>query len=341
MDLQLSNQIGEYKVNEQTTKSIMSAYAPFVQEFNENREEAMSIIVTDINDVEGMQKAKEMRKKLSKIRTGLEAERKKIKEESLRTSNAIDGLANFIKLGIIEAEKHVETQEKFAIEKENERIREIMDTRINSLMPYLEEGKDPRTMFKLESLSDEDFNTLLDYTKEQWEKAETIRLQKEKEAEEEAEKERERLRKIEEDNKRLRKEAEEAKARELEKEKEKEAELAKAREEYHKKQQEEIKKHEAERAKKDAELKEQREKTRLLQEEKEQQERREREKKEADEKERKRIEKAGDVEKIRHWITQIRKIEVPKLNNELFEQWIRNNISILTNTIESKIDNSN
>lgn len=341
MALELQTQFEDYKVNKDTSKNIATAYSPFVKEFNESKDEAFSIVVNDINDIEGMQKAKEMRKKLQRIRIDLEAKRKEIKEYSLRTGKAIDGLASFITAAIVDAEKHVERQEKFAIEKENERIRGIMDTRINSLMPYLEEGKDPRTMFKLESLSDEDFNTLLDYTKEQWEKAEAIRIQKEKEAEQEAEKERERLRKIEEDNAKLRKEAEEAREREKIKAKEQEAELEKIRAEEKKKQDAINKKHAAEQAKRDKELQEEREKARKLQQEKEEADKKEREKQEAEQKEKKRLARAGDIEKLKHWTSEIRKVGFPSLNNKEMEQWIIKNTTLILERIEAKINDSN
>lgn len=175
-----------------------------------------TIVVTDESDTIGMKKAREVRLELKKVRTSVENKRKELKEDSLRTGKAIDGVAKYIKDNIQPVEEYLEQQEKFAELEEAKRAAKLKEERIQKITPFC----DTPFIYEVQNMSDESFDRLFAELKAAHElklaqaeayEREQERLRAEKEAEDA---------RIREENEILRKQAE---ARE--------AEIAKEREE--------------------------------------------------------------------------------------------------------------
>ncbi len=235
--------IKQSAVSEETVVSLQSAFAPFYEEASKMKEEAESLVVTDVTDVVGMRRAKTLRARFRDIRVEAENVRKELKAESLRTGKAIDGVANVLKFLIVPLEEHLKTQEKFLEVQEEKRKAELVQKRTSELSVYVDE--EALSFYNLGEMSEEAFNNLLETSKKAFEaeqeaikKAEADRI-----AEEKAEKkEQERIRK---ENEELKKKAE-AREKEIEKErKELEEENRKEREAMEAK----VKKESAEKAK--------------------------------------------------------------------------------------------
>jgi DNA repair exonuclease SbcCD ATPase subunit len=86
---------------------------------------ASQIVVTDASQRELMAEARNGRLELKGKRNDIERERKRLKEESLRESKAIDGIANVLKALIVPIEEHLERQERFVEIQEAARQAEI------------------------------------------------------------------------------------------------------------------------------------------------------------------------------------------------------------------------
>jgi hypothetical protein len=115
-----------------------------------------TIVVTDEDDTAAMKKAREVRLELKKVRTTVENKRKELKEDSLRTGKAIDGVAKYIKDNIQPVEEYLETQERFAEMKAAARAAELKQARIMKLQPICENPY----VYSLDTMSDVDFEKL-------------------------------------------------------------------------------------------------------------------------------------------------------------------------------------
>lgn len=178
---------------------------PFFEEAEEWKNRAAAIVVTSADQVEEMEKAREARLALRRIRTETEKHRKELKNESLMKGRAIDGMANIIKYLIEPIEKHLEDQEKFVINQEKKRIAEMVENRLSILEKY-EANTD---YINIEEMPEEAFQEFVDLSKRKFEerqadekRIEEERLQAEKE-------ERERIAAMEKENAKLKKEADE------------------------------------------------------------------------------------------------------------------------------------
>lgn len=148
-----------------------------------------TIIVTDESDKASMKKARELRLELKRVRTTVENKRKELKEESLRTGKAIDGVAKYIKDTIKPVEEYLEVQEKYAETKEAERKLKLKIERIEKITPFCD---DPY-IYNVELMSESDFDKLRSDLIEAAElkaaqaaayEREQVRLREEREAEE-------------------------------------------------------------------------------------------------------------------------------------------------------------
>lgn len=138
-------------------QALMKVFAPAFQEARGLVELAKDIKVTDENDVETMQLAREKRLALKEIRVTVEKTRKELKEQSLREGRAIDGAANILKALIVPVEEHLQQQEKFAELLEEKRLNERYEKRLNELTPYVSDV----SLYKLKEMSDAAFDNLL------------------------------------------------------------------------------------------------------------------------------------------------------------------------------------
>jgi len=202
---QLQVILDEQNVAQENAKQLIEAFgAPFT-EAGEILSTYKDIAVTDESQKDLMAEAREKRLILKKIRTGVEAKRKELKENSLRTGKAIDGVARYIKENIEPAEEYLELQEKFAEIKEAERAAVVKAERIERLSKYT----DDLSVYNLDIMQEETFDKLLADLKAAYD----ARVAKEKEEAEAVEKARlaevERQKAIEAENAKLKADAEE------------------------------------------------------------------------------------------------------------------------------------
>lgn len=164
--------------------ALQTAFLPFFQQAEAMKEKAMSINVTSVDQVDEIKRAREWRLTIKNIRVDTEKVRKGLKEESLRKGKAIDGMANVIKFLIAPIEEHLDNQEKFVEIQEQKRIEETKKKRIIELLQYQVDGNN---FTELGSMSDAQYNLLLNGSKTQYEtmiaaakKAEADRIEREK-----------------------------------------------------------------------------------------------------------------------------------------------------------------
>jgi len=166
------------------------------------------VVVTDPTQVTEIKKSRELRLKIRAVRVAAEKTRKELKEDSLRTGKAIDGMNNVLLYLIDPIEKRLGEQETIAERMEQERKDNLRREREALLLPL---GVDP-SFYKLGDMPEATFKELLasiTVAKEQREaaarKAEEDRIAAEKARQ--AEEARMRA-----ENERLRKEAQEREA---------------------------------------------------------------------------------------------------------------------------------
>lgn len=207
----LTEQLDELQVAKEQAVTLKETFMPFFDKAEEWREKAMEIVVTDANQVQEMNQARDARLALKEIRVSVDKRRKALKEESLRTGKAIDGMANVIKSLIVPIEEHLQKQEDFAkIQKEKEQA-ELKAGRIKELSVYGIE--DFEVYGDLGVMPDPQYAVLLQGAEASFKEAERLKQEEEERrvAKERAEqKERERMEK---ENERLRKQREKEQAK--------------------------------------------------------------------------------------------------------------------------------
>jgi hypothetical protein len=205
----------ETGVSNEIAKDLTNKFIEFLEQADEWKQRAESLVVTSVDQVEEMKMAREARLALRQIRINADKTRKDLKEDSLRYGRAVQSVYNVIESSISPIEAHLENQEKFK-EREEARQRDILRNEREALAAdyrdYIPYGIDLGTLTQL------DWDRL--YAGALLQSAAAIQAAEAAEAERiakelEAEKERERLR-IE--NEKLKAEA-------AEKEKERQAEL--------------------------------------------------------------------------------------------------------------------
>lgn len=172
-----------------------------------------AIKVKDENDFATMAEAREKRLALKKARTTVENKRKELKADIVKQGKAIDSVARFVKEEIEPAEKYLEEQEKFAELRAAEKAAKLKAERVEKLMAYT----DDISLYNLDEMNDDQFNSLLATLKAQKE-AEEKRIADEAKAKAEAEAaEKKRQEEQAAENARLKKEAEEKEKAEAQK----------------------------------------------------------------------------------------------------------------------------
>lgn len=306
--LQIINS-SEFGIEEKKALTIEQSFLPKKQEFDGYVDVYRNVISMDIEAIETSKKARELRLKLVKVRTGIKDVHQAEKAFFLASGKYVDALKNKLTLPVEQMEEKLLEIEKYQENKEKERKAKLKLQRIELLTPY-----DVDTTFvDLENMGEDQFNSFYETNKTAYEaKQEAERLSELKRIEEE--------KKAEEERKRLEKEREEERKR-LEEENRK------------LKEQQEIerKKQEAERQKQELQLKKEREAAEKLRIEKEEQIKAEREKslkiqreleakQEAERLEKERIEKekrdkllAPDKEKINQLYLSIKNFDFPNV----------------------------
>lgn len=230
----------EFGIEESKAKQIAEQFKPMLDKMQELELEFNEVSKLDIEDPVTSKKAKELRLKYVKVRTGTAEIHKTQKAFYLQAGRFVDGWKNaqlFASQGI---EDKLESIEKYQGNKEIERINNIQLERINIIKPYVENTDN----LVLSGMDDEVWEAYLTTKKNQYnDKIEAERVAEENRLAEikrqEEEREAQRL-----ENIRLKKEAEEREALILEERKKAEAEKEVIRLANEKKSQEERKKFE-------------------------------------------------------------------------------------------------
>lgn len=230
----------EFGIEESKAKQIAEQFKPMLDKMQELELEFNEVSKLDIEDPVTSKKAKELRLKYVKVRTGTAEIHKTQKAFYLQAGRFVDGWKNaqlFASQGI---EDKLESIEKYQENKEIERINNIQLERINIIKPYVENTDN----LVLSGMDDEVWEAYLTTKKNQYnDKIEAERVAEENRLAEikrqEEEREAQRL-----ENIRLKKEAEEREALILEERKKAEAEKEVIRLANEKKSQEERKKFE-------------------------------------------------------------------------------------------------
>jgi hypothetical protein len=138
-------------------KPLLDVYSPFFASAQALLEKSRAITVTDATQVAQIKAARSARLALREVRVEAEKKRKELKEESLRTGKAIDGIANVLKLMLEPEEARLEECEKFAERVEAARIAALVAARTERLRPF---GVDP-LHYGLREMTDEAFDQLV------------------------------------------------------------------------------------------------------------------------------------------------------------------------------------
>ena len=134
--------------------ALQAAFLPFFEQASEWRDKAFAIKVTNIGQTAEMGRARQARLALKDIRVQTEKTRVQMKEDSLRTGKAIDGMANVIKFLIAPIEQHLQDQEDYGKrmqEKAQAEQRDLRTCEAGDLIRYFPHGVD------LGVISDEEY----------------------------------------------------------------------------------------------------------------------------------------------------------------------------------------
>ena len=154
--------IKDQNIATENAKQLIEAFgAPFT-EAGQILSTYKEIVVDNINQKELMAEAKTKRLALKKVRTTVENRRKELKDSYLKTGQAIDSVARYIKGEIEPAEEYLELQEKYAEIQEAKLMGELKQERIEKLLAYTDNPYD----YNLTSMSFDDFEKLLQEVKE-------------------------------------------------------------------------------------------------------------------------------------------------------------------------------
>jgi hypothetical protein len=180
-------QVNQEIIGKETAAALKNAFEPFFKQASEWAAQAKMIVVKNIDQKEEMSKAKEFRLRIKKVRTTLENKRVELKQESLRKSQAIDGIAKQFKELVEPIETHLKEQEDFAIN----HLRKIREERVEKRKAILAKYEDDAESIDLGNMTEDAFKKYHDGVKLSYE-TQQAKLKKEEEdrirAEEEAKK---------------------------------------------------------------------------------------------------------------------------------------------------------
>lgn len=213
LDNQLSTIIKEQGVT--NAENILSHFNLPLQEVGEVLQKYTDVVVNSDDDVDTMNKAKEMRQILVKARTTAKANHKSGKAESLATGRAFDKVYNFIVATLEPAETHLKLQADYLKLKAEKAQQELVNARLEQIKVATDnENIDTLAITKgFENVTDDVFGLMIDKIKST---VKTIRDERLKEQQELEEKEKQRLEQEKElDEKRKELDAQQARQKEI------------------------------------------------------------------------------------------------------------------------------
>ena len=159
-------------------KSLQDGFAPLFDQAQKWRGQAAAVRVTDVSQVREMKLARELRLAIKDTRVSSDRLRKSMKEGILRQGKAIDGCHAVIEFICAPIEEDLLKQEKFAEERERERIAKLTAERTEAVAPY---DANVANFYRLGEMADADWNALFETVKRTFEtKVEQARLAEEK-----------------------------------------------------------------------------------------------------------------------------------------------------------------
>jgi len=167
----------EFGLKKTEAQKIEAVFTPMLQKMVELEKDYNAIIKLPIN-TNSIQKARELRLKYVKVRTGTDEIHKKAKAYYLAGGRFVDAWRNAQKFSAIGKEAELQKIEKHFELIEEAKKEKINAERIAKLQPYVEDVK----MYNLKEMSDKGFNNLLNSSK--------IAFEAQQEAEKKAEQER-------------------------------------------------------------------------------------------------------------------------------------------------------
>lgn len=114
-------------LNQEKSSVLLAKFSDFETIAEKWKAEAVQIVVTDESQTKEMERAREGRLILKDKRTSIERTRKMLKEESLRTGQAIDKIAKYLTSLIEPIEEYLEKQEKFVEFKRAAELKEKLE----------------------------------------------------------------------------------------------------------------------------------------------------------------------------------------------------------------------
>jgi hypothetical protein len=194
----------EFGLTEDTAKNIQAQFAPMLAKMVELEAEFNEVVQLPIDSPEASKKAKEVRLKYVKVRTGTAEIHKVQKAFYLNGGRFVDGWKNAQLFASQGKEQRLQEIEDYQANLERQRIEALQNERVEKIRPYVEDT----TALNLGTMQDDVWEAYFDAKK----RAYNDRIEAEKEAERlriEAEKaERERIEAQRVENERLKKEAE-------------------------------------------------------------------------------------------------------------------------------------
>lgn len=184
MSNELTKIIEKEKLPITQSEFILKEFQTIFEKAKEYELKAREIKVTDISQVAEMKKARTIRLELKNLR--VEANKKKVdmKEDSLRTGRAIQGIYNCVEALIVPMEEYLEKQEKFAENIEKEKRLKKYEERINVLSKFVLDT----SVYNLQEMSEAGFQELLKASElvynqriEETQRVEAARLKREEE----------------------------------------------------------------------------------------------------------------------------------------------------------------
>jgi hypothetical protein len=194
----------EFGLTEDTAKNIQAQFAPMLAKMVELEAEFNEVVQLPIDSPEAAKKAKEVRLKYVKVRTGTAEIHKVQKAFYLNGGRFVDGWKNAQLFASQGKEQRLQEIEDYQANLERQRIEALQNERVEKIRPYVEDT----TALNLGTMQEDVWEAYFDAKK----RAYNDRIEAEKEAERlriEAEKaERERIEAQRVENERLKKEAE-------------------------------------------------------------------------------------------------------------------------------------
>lgn len=201
---QLEVILREQQLETNAASALLEAFGAPFEEAGEILADYQLIKVESEDDKKTMTEARTKRLALKRVRTTVENRRKELKADIVKQGRAIDSVARFVKEVISPAEEYLQLQEDYAAIKAKERADALLAEREGKLRDYVEDI----TVYDLAKMTDEQFQTLLDTEKANYQARQEAVRKAQEEAEAAAKAEAERQAQIEAENARLRAEAE-------------------------------------------------------------------------------------------------------------------------------------